>query len=458
MLAWILVAVVGAFRPSTMTTGRSGWRRPGLQTTATEDVTTDLPSRPRDVKFMSPLLEYGYRPAVQDFENGTLQEKPLLLYLPGFDGTFLSPFLQFPELHTIVDVRCLQIGTADRSTFAELKTTVLDYIRDELQEETSAVEQQQQLIFPFLNRQPNNKNHNATGGTTSTMSRPKKLSSRPMYLVGESFGGILAAEVALSLLEEGVTNLKGLTLINPATCYDRSRLAAEGPPVADLHPVLYPAGLLKLLPLFADEHSLDQLKLMLQAKALPSVIDNAEREAYLGRVALSLPWVLPVLTQPTLQWRLDEWLATGCTHMIGRLGDFRSHGNFRTLIVAGEKDAALPSIAEAERLASIIPNALLHVVEGAGHASTCGSRVDLAALLRQRFKELRAPRGLFQKPEDRTSMKPLAAKGKKEYFGMEPRYDNQTIGLSPLLYWNSKYYRKYKPPGGNSNTTNIQKQ
>jgi hypothetical protein len=68
---------------------------------------TDKKKLPRDVRFISPLLEYGYLPAVEEHENKTLSQKPLLLFLPGFDGTFLSPFLQFPELHTIFDVRCM---------------------------------------------------------------------------------------------------------------------------------------------------------------------------------------------------------------------------------------------------------------------------------------------------------------------------------------------------------------
>jgi hypothetical protein len=68
---------------------------------------TGKKKQPRDVRFISPLLEYGYLPAVEEHENNTLSQKPLLLYLPGFDGTFLSPFLQFPELHTIFDVRCM---------------------------------------------------------------------------------------------------------------------------------------------------------------------------------------------------------------------------------------------------------------------------------------------------------------------------------------------------------------
>ena len=42
----------------------------------------------------------------------------------------------------------------------------------------------------------------------------------------------------------------------------------------------------------------------------------------------------------------------------------------------------------------------------------------------------------------RTEMKPIAAMGKGKYLGMEPRYDNATIGLSPLKYWSSAYYKK----------------
>jgi pimeloyl-ACP methyl ester carboxylesterase len=319
--------------------------------------------------------------------------------------------------------------------------------------------------------------------------------SRPIYLVGESFGGILACEVALKLLEKKHqynVNLQGLTLINPATCYDRSRLAVEAPLVAEqYHPLLYPIGLLiKILPLFLDEYSVRQLFLILQAKALPSVIDTAMREAYMGRVALSLPFVLQYMDQATLQWRLKEWLDVGCERMATKLQNFQKYSittttttsnnnnNFRPLpilIVVGEKDSALPSIAEAERLSSILPKTFLHVVEGAGHSSTCGSRVDLAALFRATYPELRSnPNNNNNKKgngrnnnksknfkttttatttttanninSNRIAMKDVAAAGKNEYFGMEPRYDNSTtIGLSPLLYWSKDFYRKFRP-------------
>lgn len=434
-------------------------------------VENDETSRPHDVHFIAPLLEYGYRPAVEEYENNTSTLKPLLLYLPGFDGTFLCPFLQFPELGTVFDVRCMTVGANDRSSFCELRETVLDYLKAELR-----YNEQGEDVAMYIPKESCSGDHsgtlNSVGFNCSSLesmgSSPSSSVSRkrPLYLAGESFGGILASEVAISILEDTTIgiDLQGLALINAATCFDRSKLVAAGPQVAELPLWLYPAGLIKLLPLFSDEYSMDQLFLILQGKALPSVLDNATREAYLGRVAFSLPFVIPVLSRGTFHWRLTAWLETGCDRLASRLPDLkRLNPSFRTLIVAGEHDRALPSIDEAERLSSILPNPKIHVVEGAGHASTCGSRVDLAALFRDCYEELQdkhssdgrkqrrrrrrddTHHGATTTPPGRTSMKDVAANGKGAYFGMEPRYDGKTIGLNPLFYWSSEYYRKYKP-------------
>ena len=131
-------------------------------------------------------------------------------------------------------------------------------------------------------------------------------------------------------------------------------------------------------------------------------------------------------------------------------------------------------IDEAERLAGIFgPKQLtIHVVEGAGHASTCGARVDLAALFRQTFPRLRRQnqkkkkekqgnrwvpwrKAATEEPDNtpRTSMKPIAAKGEGKYLGMEPRYDNSTIGLSPLEYWSPAYYQKLSTKSNSTDAT-----
>lgn len=426
-----------------------------------EPLVQDSTPRLHRVQFAAPLLDYGHPPAVKEFQNGTISEKPILLYLPGFDGTYICPFIQYPELGTEFEVWCMTIGMNDRTTFDELKLIVLDFIEKLGSEEIVA-----RTLDPpaaSVERSPfaeANGNATATEGSdkpfwsswfspTANQKPIAKNGKRKLYLAGESFGGIVASEVALTLLEtkgRGTKNvdLQGLVLINPATCYDRSQLAAKGPSIASLPPLLYPFGLAGLLPLFSDAYSFEQLILILSAKALPSVIDDPVREAFMGRVAFSLPSKLEYMNQGTLEWRLEEWLSMGCEKMESRMRDFQDHPFLRTLILVGENDLTLPSIAEAERLVNLFPQCQVHVVEGAGHASTCGSRVDLTAQLRKAFPELSKPTGKKTKQgEDeikRTAMKPEAANGSGPYFGMEPRYDGASIGLNPILYWSKAYH------------------
>ncbi len=448
------------------------------------------PPRIHRVDFVSPLLDYGYPPAAYDLklrQNGENdnQEKPILLYLPGFDGTYICPFIQFPELGTELEVWCMTIGMEDRSTYDELKMMVLDFVKNDLtidvkeknqaanatMEGTNALEGVEEL-----SQKKNSSSNNSSGFLSglfggNAKKTGRKKNRRPIYIAGESFGGILASDIARTLLEEQtnktktdepIVDLQGLVLINPATCYDRSQLATAGPPVAKKPLPLYLLGLASnLLPLFTDEFSFEQLLLILQAKALPSVIDNPCREAYMGRVAISLPTRLEFMPPSTMDWRLNEWLQTGCA--ASRDLTFAAFPNFRSLIVVGEKDRTLPSIAEAERLANkvtIPTKTRIHVVEGAGHASTCGSRLDLAAEIRNSFPELRKSRigrkkgkrsqdadgiDVVQDYENtnskRTSMKSEAQEGFGPYFGMTERYDKADIGLNPLKYWSKTNYQ-----------------
>lgn len=450
-------------------------------------------SRSHHVDFVSPLLDYGYPPAAKDLklrqnnQNGG-NEKPILLYLPGFDGTYICPFIQFPELGTEFDVWCMTIKMEDRSTYNELKTMVLDFVKNDL---TIEGEEKKHSNYRRSGNIENSaeetlqKKNSPTDGSGlfagifggGAKKTSRKKNGRPIYIAGESFGGILASDVAQTLLTERtgqnnandrIVDLRGLVLINPATCYDRSQLATAGPPVAKTPLPFYLLGLFsKLVPLFTDEYSFKQLILILQAKALPSVIDNPCREAYMGRVALSLPTKLEFMPPATLDWRLNEWLQTGCSASRGLT--FSAFPNFRSLILVGEKDKTLPSIAEAERLANKVTNpskTKIHVVDGAGHASTCGSRLDLTAVIRNSFPELQQTRARWRKgkrsqqsntkgdesAEDlaqaydsehdkRTSMKPQAQEGDGPYFGMTERYDNADIGLNPLLYWSKSNFQ-----------------
>ena len=373
--------------------------------------------RRREVEFLSPLLHDGYPPSVEEDNRMTLQTKPVLLYLPGFDGTVLAPFMQFPSLGEEFDVRAMRVSMDDRSTFDELKAEVVGYVERECA---------------------------ATGGDGSD-------GGRGVYLMGESFGGILATQVSAALYERESVDLRGLVLVNPATCYKRSGLYELGPPVANnpistpvLSDLVYIYQLTTdLVPLFLDRGvALNQLIAILSSRGLPAVLNSARREAYMGRVAFDLANRLKFMPKTTLKWRLEEWLEYGCDVFEDQLSPSKEDGDdaealwsmargLRTLIVAGEHDLTLPSIDEAERLSSeVFRDVSVHVVPDAGHASTCGGSLNLIRLIRETFYE---DFGHNDESNDRTST---------ELFGLEPRYDGASIGLSPLKYWSNEYYSR----------------
>ena len=358
------------------------------------------------VSFSSPLLDEGYAPTVSEFENGSLSDKPLLLYLPGFDGTLVAPFLQFPELGTEFEVWGMSVSMEDRSSVQNLCDSAMKFLIEKLKDD-----------------------------------------NRSVYIMGESFGGILALEVSMAIqdynskiiekniISEHKIDLSGLVLINPATCYNKSKLAISGPVIANGNPLLYPINLMTIVPLFTDDYAFPQLIKILTAEGLPSVIDTAEREAYMGRYAFSLPSKLKFMPQETLQWRLREWLEKGCELIESKeelMGEILE--KVPILIVAGEKDETLPSVSESQRLSNLLKKVDIHIVNGSGHACTCGSRVDLTALMRKSF----FPNSSLGRKE----MKPQASAGAVEDYGLEPRYDGASIGLSPLKYWSMPYFKK----------------
>jgi pimeloyl-ACP methyl ester carboxylesterase len=62
------------------------------------------------------------------------------------------------------------------------------------------------------------------------------------------------------------------------------------------------------------------------------------------------------------------------------------------LFIAGDKDLLIPSAREAYLMASLMPNATVKIVKGAGHACLLGSRVSLAKLLSDWEAEVSANR------------------------------------------------------------------
>ena len=336
-------------------------------------------------RIVSPLVDDGY---LSSASANLPSSKPLFLYLPGFDGTIVSPFLQFPELSTLFDVRGLVVPMPDRSTFSELRARVLAFLSEE---------------------EP----------------------GRDVYLAGESFGGLLALSLAGEL--EAGARLKGLVLVNPATSYQRSALRERAPGIAlGSKGPLYALNLASLLPLFFDDgRQVSSFLEIVTNKALPAVIDTPRREAFMGRCAFALPKKLGFMEQETLRWRLEEWLEKGSVRVEEEMGkEGGGIGGCPVLVLVGDRDAVLPSVEEAARLKKVIEGksapaasgtVTVRVVRGAGHASTLGSRVDLAAEMRTAF-------GLEGRKEMRREARD----------GMVDRSDlpgDMMDPISPFMYW-----------------------
>jgi pimeloyl-ACP methyl ester carboxylesterase len=309
------------------------------------------------IHFVSPLLDDGYPPAVREYEEEghyyssststitrrQLQQrrrrknkKPLLLYLPGFDGTIIAPFIQYPALNEEFNVCAMNIDMCNRSTFDELIYYIVHYLLTECKQQSNNDDDADDDDDDDDNNYYNNNNNN-------------KCRQQKVYLMGESFGGLLAIEVALELQRPSYMNygieLCGLILVNPATSYLRSNLYKLAPIIVQqnnknksnknktnqesiLHPVVeiidnlrYTIAIVtKLIPLFTDNgQSLRQLVTILSSHGLPSVINTPCREAYMGRVAFTLFDRISFMSKETLHWRLEEWLEWGASIFEDRL-------------------------------------------------------------------------------------------------------------------------------------------
>ncbi|MEH2259399.1 alpha/beta fold hydrolase [Nostoc sp.] len=136
-------------------------------------------------------------------------EYPLLVYLPGMDGTGQLLRSQTAGLEAGFDVRCLALPRKDLNTWDVLTKSVLDLIDAELE----------------------------------------KSSQRPVYLCGESFGGCLAMKVAI----QAPHLFKRIILINPASAFRLRPWLSWASQLTYLIPSgLYDIGALALLPFLAS--------------------------------------------------------------------------------------------------------------------------------------------------------------------------------------------------------------
>ncbi|MBW4455464.1 MAG: alpha/beta hydrolase [Nostoc indistinguendum CM1-VF10] len=222
-------------------------------------------------------------------------EYPLLVYLPGMDGTGQLLRSQTAGLETGFDVRCLAIPRKDLNTWDVLAKSVLDLIHAELE----------------------------------------KSSQRSVYLCGESFGGCLAMKVAI----QRPHLFKRIILINPASAFRLRPWLNWASQLTYLVPSeLYDVGALGLLPFLASLQRIsrsDRHELLKTMRSVPS-------ETVLWRLSLLREFEvdeeqLSRLTQPVLL------IAGGSDRLLPSVTEVKRIGN----ILANAKILVLPDCGHA---------------------------------------------------------------------------------------------------------------
>ncbi|XP_050274753.1 phytyl ester synthase 1, chloroplastic-like isoform X1 [Quercus robur] len=269
-----------------------------------------------------------------------LKDSPILLFLPGMDGTGLGLVLHHKALGKAFEVWCLHIPVHDRTPFEGLVKLVEETVRFE------------HSLSPH----------------------------KPIYLVGDSFGGCLALAVAS---RNPAIDLV-LILSNPATSFGRSQLQP-------LFPILeaMPDGLHSAVPYLLSSIMGDPVKMA--AVNIESSFPPGQRFERLSR---SLTGLLPYLSgfddiipRDTLLWKL-KLLKSAAAYANSRLHAVKAE----VLVLASGKDNMLPSRDEAERLKNSLQDCIVRHFKDNGHTLLLEDGIGLMTVIKGTCKFRRSRR------------------------------------------------------------------
>ncbi|MEL6438361.1 MAG: alpha/beta hydrolase [Cyanobacteria bacterium J06621_8] len=159
-------------------------------------------------------------------------DDPLLVYLPGMDGTGRLLHRQSKALTARFDLRCLSLRVDNYSSWQNLADDTIALIEAELKSKTN----------------------------------------QEVYLCGESFGGCLALKTALAAKD----TINKLILINPASSFNQLPILGWGADITSWIPSwIHRYSALGLLPFLAQLHRIqegDRELLVKSMKALPPYV------------------------------------------------------------------------------------------------------------------------------------------------------------------------------------------
>ncbi|GMN25296.1 hypothetical protein TIFTF001_000884 [Ficus carica] len=284
-----------------------------------------------------------------------LKDSPILLFLPGMDGTGMGLILHHKALGKFFEVRCLHIPVHDRTPFEGLVKFI---------EETVRLEH---------------------------ASNPNK----PIYLVGDSFGGCLSLAVAA----RNPTIDLVLILVNPATSFGRSQLQPFFPILEAMPDVLHATVPYLLsyvmepaLAVCGFPESCDPTKM-----ALVDVESKLPPLQRLEKMSQNLTALLPYLSsladiipRGTLLWRL-KLLKSAAASANSRLHAVKAE----VLVLASGKDNMVPSRDEADRLNKSLKNCTVRHFKDNGHTFLLEDGISLMTIIKGTSKYRRSRRHDF---------------------------------------------------------------
>ncbi|KAG7985013.1 hypothetical protein I3843_03G003300 [Carya illinoinensis] len=259
-----------------------------------------------------------------------LANSPLLLFLPGLIGGGLGLINQHRRLGKIFEMWCLHIPVMDRTPFTDLAKLVERTIRTE--------------------------NHRS----------PK----RPIYLVGESFGGCLALAVAARTPDIDLV----LILANPASSFSRSQLQPLIP-LLDIMPDQHNVSLPNMLRLMTGDPLRMVMDSVLEGFPLQQTVGELSQD--LVSISSYLSVLSDVLPRETLRWKL-QMLKSGSAASNSRLHAVKA----QTLILSSGRDLLLPSQEEGERLGRALPKCEIRKFSDSGHFLFLEDGIDLVTIIK----------------------------------------------------------------------------